>query len=922
MKRQRFALRALILLAGLAAALAITTLGLVVSRWLADGVGIGPWSVVGLAVVAVVVAAATIMLLLSRLYRPLQRLESSLERLAQGDWSVTAPEDGDDEFGHLGLLLNQVTAAQREREGHERRRREGIIERYGRIIDDSSSEIYLLHPETLRILEANRGARRGTGYDPAALRTRTALDLWSSLARDDLGRRVRQLRDGTTTRSTFTADQSRIDGTTYPVEVSLQYAPGDQPAVAAIVSDLTELRRVEHLNERLARAALHGTQALQTTNLRTVSASINEMAADALGVVRASVWRLVEGHLECVDLYRRDEHRHENGTRIRMADVPSYARAIRSERVVAALDAQSDGRTAELRDYYSTLGITSILDAPIRVGGQLAGVVCFEHVGPPREWSPDEQIFAGSVADIASLAFEAGERRRAEASLRESEQRYRTTFMSAPVGILEADSNTGAVVTANEAFCRLLGLPPDEIVGRHWSSVMRPEDAAEAATLLAAVRSGEREVLRREWCFTNSAGESVWTDVSVTRIVSANGRDTRYLIVANDISAQRALHEQLSHAQRMESIGQLAGGVAHDFNNILTAILGYVDLCRAQVSEGDPMDEELAQIERAGQRAADLTRQLLTFARRQVVEPRIVDLNEVTQHVEKMMRRLIGEHVDLVLRLDPDLGTTRIDPGQFEQVIVNLAVNARDAMPSGGRITIATRQVEVQPGQFGPLQEIPPGPYVAFSVSDTGGGMTDAVMARAFEPFFTTKSQGKGTGLGLATCYGIVRQAGGHLTLESSPGHGTTVTCYLPRVDAAPDALTTNGKRHAAPGRGETVLVVEDELQVRKLIERALRRSGYAVLVAPDGEEAVRLFREQPDRVDLVITDLVMPLLSGPEVIAALRRDRPGLPAICMSGYSEHAGMGDLDVELLSKPFQTAELTARVRRLLDGAATG
>jgi CheY-like chemotaxis protein len=287
-----------------------------------------------------------------------------------------------------------------------------------------------------------------------------------------------------------------------------------------------------------------------------------------------------------------------------------------------------------------------------------------------------------------------------------------------------------------------------------------------------------------------------------------------------------------------------------------------------------------------------------------------------------MMRRLIGEHVDLVLRLDPDLGTTRIDPGQFEQVIVNLAVNARDAMPSGGRITIATRQVEVQPGQFGPLQEIPPGPYVAFSVSDTGGGMTDAVMARAFEPFFTTKSQGKGTGLGLATCYGIVRQAGGHLTLESSPGHGTTVTCYLPRVDAAPDALTTNGKRHAAPGRGETVLVVEDELQVRKLIERALRRSGYAVLVAPDGEEAVRLFREQPDRVDLVITDLVMPLLSGPEVIAALRLERPGLPAICMSGYSENAGMGDLDVELLSKPFQTAELTARVRRLLDGAATG
>jgi PAS domain S-box-containing protein len=691
--------------------------------------------------------------------------------------------------------------------------------------------------------------------------------------------------------------------------------------VAAIVTDLTELRRVEHLNERLARAALHGTQALQTTNLRTVSASINEMAADALGVGRSSVWRLARDHLECVDLYRRDGHLHENGTRIRMADVPSYAQAIRSERVVAALDAPSDGRTAELRDYFSEHGVTSILDAPIRVGGQLAGVVCFEHLGPPRDWTPDEQIFAGSVADIASLAFEAGERRRAEASLRESEQRYRTTFMSAPVGIVEADTGSGAVVAANEAFCRLLGLRVEEIMGRHWSDLMRPEDSAEATTLFAAVQRGEQDLLRREWCFVSGSGGAVWTDLSVARIVSANGRDTRFLIVANDISAQRALHEQLSHAQRMESIGQLAGGVAHDFNNILTAILGYVDLCRAAVGDGEPLDEELDQIERAAQRAADLTRQLLTFARRQVVEPRIVDLNEITQHVQKMMRRLIGEHVDLLLRLDTRLGTTRIDPGQFEQVIVNLVVNARDAMPGGGRITITTRQVEVQPGQFGPLQEIPPGPYVAFSVADTGTGMSEAVMARAFEPFFTTKSQGKGTGLGLATCYGIIRQAGGHVALASTPGHGTTVTCYLPLANATPDTVASNGNREATPGRGETVLVVEDEVQVRKLIERALRRSGYTVLVAPDGEEAVRIFREQPDRIDLVITDLVMPILNGPEVIAVLRRERPGLPAICMSGYSEHPGIEELGVDLIAKPFQAAELMSRVRRLLDHATT-
>jgi nitrogen-specific signal transduction histidine kinase/CheY-like chemotaxis protein len=378
-----------------------------------------------------------------------------------------------------------------------------------------------------------------------------------------------------------------------------------------------------------------------------------------------------------------------------------------------------------------------------------------------------------------------------------------------------------------------------------------------------------------------------------------------------DITERKRLEKQLLGSQRMEAVGRLAGGIAHDFNNLITAILGYASLVQASLAEDDPVRDDVAEISRAATRAAGLTQQLLAFARKRVIQPRVVDLNELVINLEKMLKRLIGEDIRLETRTAPDLWNSKLDPGQFEQVLVNLAVNARDAMPEGGQLLIETANARLHSSVI-QKAEVVPGDYVMISVTDTGTGMDQQTMARIFEPFFTTKEVGKGTGLGLATCYGIVKQAGGYIFVYSELGRGTTFKIYVPRAHA-------EGSR-AVRGR-ETILVVEDDDNVREFAVRALEKRGYRVLPARYGDEAIRVARSADQPIDLVLTDVLMPKMGGGDTARAVREIWPNIRVLYMSALPD--ALVTLEAELgqgailLPKPFSPEELEHRVREVLD-----
>ncbi|MBI5710913.1 MAG: response regulator [Candidatus Eisenbacteria bacterium] len=386
--------------------------------------------------------------------------------------------------------------------------------------------------------------------------------------------------------------------------------------------------------------------------------------------------------------------------------------------------------------------------------------------------------------------------------------------------------------------------------------------------------------------------------------------------------ALRRSEEQLVQAQRMEAIGKLAGGVAHDFNNLLTAIKGYGDLLLRKMDQDSPLRPNAEEILRSANRAADLTRQLLAFSRKQMLVPKVLDLDAVVANMEKMLRRLIGEDIELVTRGRTAPGTVKADPGQLEQVILNLAVNARDAMPSGGRLTIETANVDVAPGAPVDGASPPPGRYVMLSVRDTGDGMAPEVKAHIFEPFFTTKARGRGTGLGLSTVFGIVTQSGGHIVVDSEPGAGTVFRIYLPRLDEAAAVEERPEARPTAPRGSETILLVEDEDQVRGAVQQTLLASGYTVLAAPDGAEAFRVFAQRHRDIRLVLTDVVMPRMSGKELCERVTALRPDMKVLFMSGYSDaeivHEGVLEEGIAFIQKPFAPGELAARVREVLDG----
>ena len=531
----------------------------------------------------------------------------------------------------------------------------------------------------------------------------------------------------------------------------------------------------------------------------------------------------------------------------------------------------------------------------------------------------------GGTLIVAASGRLAYARRQGEAreALRVSEERFRLAFKGSPDAIAINRVSDGLYLEVNDGFLRLTGYTMDEVVGHSSIELDVWQDLAARGRLVEqVVREGSGEVETR---FRRKDRSLLWGAMSA-KLLRIGGVQCM-LSVTRDVTElkraqeeRQALEDQLRQAQRLESIGRLAGGVAHDFNNLLTVILGSAETLKEERAAGTPLSPEaIDEIASAGQRAGELTRQLLAFARRQVIAPVPLDLNAIVRRSEKLLRRLLGEDVELVTALEPRLWTVRCDPGQIEQAIVNLAVNSRDAMPGGGRLTIESRNVEVDDALVAAHPFMRRGPHALLVVRDSGEGMTPEARAHVFEPFFTTKPRGKGTGLGLATVYGIVKQNAGFVLLESEAGRGTTFELYFPRtLDASVEVFAPT----PAPGTGtETVLLVEDDAQVREVALRSLRSAGYRVLVAGSGAEALDVSARHGDGIDLLLTDVIMPGLNGRELAEALRRDRPALRVLYMSGYTHEvisrAGVLDSGIEFLPKPFTAAALQQRVRRVLD-----
>jgi len=523
-----------------------------------------------------------------------------------------------------------------------------------------------------------------------------------------------------------------------------------------------------------------------------------------------------------------------------------------------------------------------------------------------------------------ALALHAEERQRwhAEAALRASEERFRALVENSSDALLLIDAE-GRITYVTPSSERHLGWPLKQMIGRSIFDFIHPDDREMVGVRMAETLNNPLGSVSQEVRFQHADGDwRIMEGVGVNRLDDPSVG--AIVVNARDITERRKLEDQLRHAQKMEAVGQLAGGVAHDFNNLLTAILGYCSLILDEVPEGSPMRQDLIEIQSAGERAASLTRQLLAFSRRQMLQPQVVDINTLVRQLEKLLRRLISEDVELVTALASDLRPVRVDPASVEQILVNLAVNARDAMPLGGQLTIETANVEIDEAYTVTHVAMKSGPYVMMAVGDTGVGMDAALRARVFEPFFTTKEQGRGSGLGLATVYGMVKQSGGYIWVYSEPGHGTVFKVYLPPAKTRVVPRATDAGKSVDTAHGwETVLLVEDEDAVRTLAREVLRRHGYVVLEARHGVDALRVAERHTDDIHLMITDVVMPHMSGRETAERLSKVRPKMKVLFMSGYTDHALMHrelTPGASFLQKPFTPDNFARKVRHVLDSSA--
>ncbi|MBA3853984.1 MAG: hypothetical protein C0503_06185 [Gemmatimonas sp.] len=705
-----------------------------------------PWGAVGLLLFGI-----GAWLTRRRLYLPVREMEGVVQRVAAGELSAEVQVRHADELGRLGEHLNAMTAVLRERAAEESRKRENLTERFGRILDESANEIFVFDARTRRLLQANRGAREGLGHDPDSIRDLALDALLSGTTAERLDALVRDLRSHSAPRVHLSAWLRRRDGSLRATELTLQSATDEDAELIIVVAEDARLRQqVRALDARLRSFLQSEADHIASGDVVRAIKPLVRMTAEALEADFCGVWR---------------------GSGERAATLAAFDAGSGSLPHPIALD--------------EVLGDPAAYSTTLRASPREAAVLVV--VRREQGYSAEELAFIGSVADVATRAFEAEERRR--------------------------------------------------------------------------------------------------------------------------------LERALERAQRIDSLGQLAGGVAHDFNNLLTAILGNLEATRADLAKGSPMDRALAEAEHAALRAADLTRQLLTFARRQMLETRAVHVAPRIAESEAMLRRLIGADRQLIVDVAPDLGSVRLGAGQLEQLLVNLIVNARDATPAGGIVTLRATRIEAVEAAAG--DAVPPAPFVELVVQDTGIGMDRETLDRIFEPFFTTKGVGQGTGLGLAVCHGIVENAGGTIRVSSTPGEGTTFTIRLPAGNERSSPARGSG---ALTGLGSIVLIAEDEPSIRTLVSRMLAARGFRVLAGEDGVAALDAMATNDEPPSLLVTDVMMPRMGGVELAREVRRRVPGIPVLFMSGYTSSAALPDADLTdaaFIAKPFSTDDLMRRIAELLE-----
>jgi PAS domain S-box-containing protein len=583
-----------------------------------------------------------------------------------------------------------------------------------------------------------------------------------------------------------------------------------------------------------------------------------------------------------------------------------------------------------------TLGCTpglgaldSYLVAPVLTRNRTYGWIGLGNkLGGAGFTAADERILTMLAAQLAvgyenSRLFEELKRRaedleREVTERRRSTEKYRMVVEQASDGIIITDQEAN-IVEVNPRMLEMLGYTREQFLELNVCDLIPKEDQVTDPVSRDMPPVGE--VFHKQRRFIRRDGGLSDMEVGGTRL-----EDGRILGIVRDVSERNRLETQLRQSQKLEAVGRLAGGVAHDFNNLLTVILGHSDLAIATLNPDERLRQDLEDIRDAGARAAVLTSQLLAFSRKQVLQPKVMDCNSAIANMTKLLGRLISSNIEIVTNCDAELWRTKVDPGQLDQVILNLALNARDAMPLGGKLIIETANRRFEGGQFSGPQQIPAGHYVLLAVSDTGCGMDAETRSHLFEPFFTTKAQGKGTGLGLSTVYGIVRQSGGHIAVYSEPAHGTSVKVYLPRVAGAGDVAGPSEDGAPLPMGTETILIAEDDDRVRSLVVAVLAQQGYTVIEACDGEEARALAKEYNGEIHLLLTDVVMPKMSGKELADALRRDLPGLKVLLCSGYTGDTvmqqGVLDKSTPFLQKPFTLRSLAVAVRQALDAGTAG
>jgi len=634
-----------------------------------------------------------------------------------------------------------------------------------------------------------------------------------------------------------------------------------------------------------------------------------------------------------------------NGTRIGPCVGSCGTAAYRRQPVIVS-DIDTDPLWTDYRELAQLHGLRACWSTPIasQDGGILGTFAVYYR--EPRTPDADHLQLITLATHLAGIAIEHD---RAKAELRAAEARYRTLVERLPAITYIAELGAGGPWHyVSPQIETMLGFSPEVWLAdpMNWMNHIYPDDR-EIALAAEKLFQETHELFQAEYRMCARDGRLLWFRDEGVLLRQSDGQALLMQGVLYNITERKRLEDQLRHSQKMEAVGQLAGGVAHDFNNLLMVIQAHNEHLRDRLTADDPARKDASGIENAVTRAASLTAQLLAFSRKQVLRPKVLDLNVILADVAKMLHRLIGGNIEVKVVPAPSLGRVKADPGQMEQVILNLAVNSRDAMSQGGKLTITTRDVELDESYSRKHEGASPGKYVMLAVSDSGDGMDNETQAHIFEPFFTTKEPGKGTGLGLATVYGVVKQSDGWIWVDSEPGRGTTFQIYLPRVEEPPveesvvddceieeipveqtqaeteeePAPKTAPALATAPKGTETVLVVEDQDGIRDIVRESLRRNGYKVLIAVDGDEALQMAGAYPDPIHLLVTDLVMPNIGGRELAQRLTPLRPGMKVVFMSGYSEHSAL-DIDATsqsatVLQKPFSLDALARTVRRVLD-----